>query len=986
MVIRYNYGEENEKHLDFTTINDSCGRTTTYHFYGYSGGYDDDNQSGCYKYGLTRQKYTTDSSGQVEEAVVYTWDELDNALSPVGYLVANACNDTATYVPVLIEQTIYRGGTVLFFSDPDNWGVSNPKDTYTTRYRDFDAYANPETTKEYDNVPPFESSTALKTITQTYFSNTNLNIVKDKPTTIRIQGNTSFPGDFTTSYTYDTYGNLLTENRFGVNTTHTYYSNRNLASTKDANNHTTSYGWTNGAINSINNSVYSISRSINWDGTVDSETNGRGYTTSHTYTSGMRISRSTPPIGNSTNFTYSFGSNSYIQETRGTFSSRIYYDGLGRGSSTWDSIGKTTSTTYKSCGVKSSTSSNIGDTVSFDNYGRITTVTHQDATQIRYTHYSDKHVEIIDEANKRSHQYYATFGSPGEKLLTSVKDANNSTATYSYNVLGNLLSSSFGIPSVSRTFYYNSKNFLYRETHPESGTTNYTFDNVGNLKTRDDGLTTKSYTYDAIDRLLSITAGIEILSYNYDDADNLTLLSSPDASLTYQYDAANRITGSTTTTLGQSNSLAFSYDNNDNLATILYPSGKTVSYGYNTLNQITGISGFGSTVSSVGYYTTGTSLGLLHNFSFGNGQTTTLTYNNRRAMTGTASGAINLGFTYGDNRGNMTGLTNNLDHNKDKSFTYDNISRLNAFNGPWGSGDFNYDADGDRSSKTMASTINYSYVSNRMASATGTSYAYNSDGDMISGGDFSFEYSPFHRIRQVSDSSGIISSFGFDGNGQRVYKTANNKTTIYIRDFKGRLLSELDSSGTFYDDYIYLGENMVARGGEPDPLSDLDDDGLSYAEEGINGTDPYNPDTDNDGVIDGTEVQQGTNPLNSDTDNDELSDGDEAQRGTDPLLFDTDDDGLSDGTEVQLETDPLLYDTDDDGLSDGYEIQIGTNPLFTDTDNDGLSDGDEILVNTDPLNPDTDGDGILDGVDPAPLMDQTWMIPVIYFPFLINGQ
>ena len=924
----YDYGVKYENlgreiHLDYTTVTDPCERETTYHFYGYSGGYDEVvNEPGCYKYGLTRHKFTTNSLGQVEEAVEYTWDKLDTALSPFPYTVQDACTDLETYVPVLLQQTVYHGGAIniiyQLYQDPDDWSVNQPEDIYTARYREPDDYGNPGIIKEYDEVPLSELATALKTSTTAYWYNENRNIVKDKVESVRIQGNYPFPGDFVSTYVYDGHGNLTKETRFGVITNHSYHSNGNLASSTDANNRTITYEWDNGAISEIDNSIYTIQRSINWDGTVASETNGRGHATLSSYTLGMRINSISPPVGNSIIFNYHFGAGAYSKKTRGGFFTKTYYDGIGRQIGTEDAIGKTTSLAYKACGLKDYTASNVGDTVYFDNRGRIKKITHKDGQQIQYSHHSDQHVEMIDEENKHTHHYYATFGTPGEKYLTKVKDAYSRSATYSYNILGSLLTSAFD--SSSRTFQYNSKNFLKQETHPESGITRYTYDAVGNIKTKDDGLTTKSYAYDAINRLANITAGTQTLSYDYDDADNLVLLTSPDASLSYQHDPGNRITGSTLTTLGISKSLGFTYDNNDNLKTIGYPSGKTVNYSYNDFNQVTGISGFGSTVSPIGYYTSDASLGLLRNFSFGSGQTTTLSYNNRRAMTGTESPVLDLSFIYGDDRGNMTALTNNLDQSRNISFTYDNLSRLRNFNGPWGSGSFSYHGDGDRNQKIIGNTITYSYGSNRMSSATGTSYGYNTDGDMTSAGDFDFEYTPFHRMQQIKKNSTTLAVFGYDGNGQRIYKTAGGKTTLYLRDHSNRLLTELDSSGTFYDDYIYLGDKMVVKVSKPDPDSDLDNDGLSYADEQIHGTDPHDP------------------------------------------------------------------DSDDDGVTDGDEIQLGTGPLDPDSDDDGLFDGNEVLLGTDPLNPDTDGDGIVDGIDPQPLFNPAWTLPVIYQLLLFNGE
>ncbi len=886
----YDYGEQDEIHRDYTTISDSCGRETTYNFYGYSGGYDAGGQSECYKYGLTRHKFTTNSSGQIEEAVEYTWDKLDNALSPVDYIVPNGCDDFATYVPVLSQQTIYHGGTVdglyQVSPDPDNWGVHIPDDIYTTRYRVFDAYGNPGKATEYDEVPPFETSPALKTTTTVYRTWTDLNIVKGIPSSVRTQGNGTFPGDFRTKYDYDANGNLTEENRFvdvswnnGIKTIYTYFpsgsSKGNLQSVIDANGHTTTYEWDKGAVKKTTKGTeYSINRIINWDGTIDKETNGRGYTTSYQYTPGMRLERIIPPLtipqSNPTIFNYNFGADTYTKKTRGNFFTKTSYNGLGNISGTEDSIGKTSTITYKACGLKNSTSSNIGDTVNFDNFGRITKITHLDGEDINYIHHDDKHIEIIDEENKHSHQYYATFGMPGDKFLTSVRDALNQTGTYSYDILGSLLSASFGLNN--RTFNYNPKHFLDRETHPESGTTSYTFDNVGNIKTKADGLTTKVYEYDTINRLKSITAGNKALDYQYDDADNLTWLTSPDGWVHYEYDENNRMEHVTTNTIGMKDSISYEYDGNDNIRHIIYPSGKVATYAYNNWNQVTGITDFGSSVSLITYYISGPFRGLLKSYLFGNNKSMLLSYNSRRAMTRTqSSGALDLSFVYNDKRGNMTALTNNLNPSKDKSFFYDDLDRLDTFDGAWGNdGDFNYNVDGDRNLKTQGTTITYGYVSNRLDSAGGINYSYNNSGDMETAGNFSFGYTPFHRI-EWADNAGIKTYFGYDANDQRIYKRTGEKWEIFLRGTDGNVLADIDRSEVSQNEYVYLNDQMVAKVKEP--YNDSDNDGLSdQQEKHIYNTDPHAWSSDEDSLSDGEEIRIGTDPNNKDSDNDGLWD------------------------------------------------------------------------------------------------------------------
>jgi hypothetical protein len=146
--------------------------------------------------------------------------------------------------------------------------------------------------------------------------------------------------------------------------------------------------------------------------------------------------------------------------------------------------------------------------------------------------------------------------------------------------------------------------------------------------------------------------------------------------------------------------------------------------------------------------------------------------------------------------------------------------------------------------------------------------------------------------------------------------------------------------------------------------SDLDNDGLTDAEEAILGTNPNKADTDGDGINDLTEV--GVDHIYT------------VGIDTNPLDADTDDDGLSDGTEdanknglVDLgETKPLLADSDLDGIKDGVESGVtagvadpdGAGPLLGTNPALFVADADP-LTTTDPTKLDSDGDGLNDGME-----------------------
>ena len=115
--------------------------------------------------------------------------------------------------------------------------------------------------------------------------------------------------------------------------------------------------------------------------------------------------------------------------------------------------------------------------------------------------------------------------------------------------------------------------------------------------------------------------------------------------------------------------------------------------------------------------------------------------------------------------------------------------------------------------------------------------------------------------------------------------------------------------------------------------------------------------------------------LTDDIDQDGLTNAEEYSFGANPIEEDTDIDGLSDREEVAgnpsdasiiYNSNPLIYDSDNDGWNDfreryndlddsNLQSDNTTNPLIKDTDGDGLNDPEDL----DPLN--ASGDGIISG-------------------------
>ena len=777
--------------------------------------------SNIWRVGRPKSVVITKSNVPVKSET-YTWGQYStistlNSVANAGWgglELQGTVWDISVKVPLLTNKAITRDGQ-----------------QYSTAITSYDSYGNPQTITENGNK--------VRTKNLTYWYNTTKNIVRGKPATERVTG--GFPGDFTTYYTYDagSKGNLTTVKKYASNSTnvanYTYDTlTNNLQTVRDANNNTTTYGWSNGRVATVSNPAYNpatkVSRVINPDGTVDSETDGRGKTTYFDYDGILRLTAVTPPAAaNPTVFVYQ-PDYSYMTKTRGGFSVRNDYDGFGRVTNTSDSVGRTTATVYSSYGTKTNMTSNTGDTVDFDYFGRTTRIAHRDSSQIIYG-YSGSIVTITDENQKPTVLTYNAFGNPDDKFLVNVRDAKNYDTTYNYNILGSLTTITQG--SVVRSFNYDpSNNFLAGEVHPDNGTISYTRYPLGNLNTRTDSLGTVYYFYDAANRLrhTDSPSGTPLVTFDYDGADNRTSMTTPTAAFGYTYDDANRLTGKSETIAGKPYVTTYVPNRNDYITDIFYPSGKHVVYSYNTLNQVTSVTGFGGSITNIQYCTTvdGSCVGLPKSYFGSNGITTNFTYTNRNFTDNISAlpGVLDVGYDY-DSRGNLQSITNNRDASKNQAFSYDDLNRLEAFSGLYGAGSFGYDRNGNRMTKTLAgftsTTYTYDPATNRLTSTSGGDIfsfgGYNGNGDVTSysspSGSFSLQYDVFHNLASLNTpGGGQLAGYTYDGDGMRITKTSNGKTLTYHYDPAGRVLTESDEVGGFTD-YIYLHGKLVARVDNP---------------------------------------------------------------------------------------------------------------------------------------------------------------------------
>jgi YD repeat-containing protein len=365
---------------------------------------------------------------------------------------------------------------------------------------------------------------------------------------------------------------------------------------------------------------------------------------------------------------------------------------------------------------------------------------------------------------------------------------------YTYDTLGNLLrveqrgGTTDSTQWRVRTFTYNSLSQLLTATNPESGTISYVYDNDGNLLQKTSpapnqtGTATQivSYCYDEQHRITGKGYGAQscplatpVVSYVYDSGANakghLTSMTDQAGTASYTFDVLGRMSTETRSLTGANNgaiskTVSYEYNLDGSLKVLHYPSGAAVTYTpWNNGSAAVSIPQDAKDLGSGINYASGGAYGpdlSLTNFVSGSGGaaaiTNTFTYNKRlqpvnmSAVAGSQT-VFSIGYDFhlgnGDN-GNVFGITNYKDSNRNQTFTYDPLNRvISAQNAGtdctakvlqnkteyWGNS-YTYDAWGNLLGKTItkcgAENLNLTADAHNWIHGPGTDYRYDAAGNM----------------------------------------------------------------------------------------------------------------------------------------------------------------------------------------------------------------------------------------------------------------
>lgn len=418
------------------------------------------------------------------------------------------------------------------------------------------------TTHTYDSYGNLASTTnhAGEKVTETH------NQRGDRLTVTTARGNVegAEPAKFTTSYSYDPAGNLLTEtDPLGNERVFEYDPNGNKTIATDSNGNTTSYEYD--AANRLESETdaeeHTTSYGYNVLGQRTSIVDPEGRETSFTYETNGNLLSAETPSGDKTEYTYGLaGELSILKDPNGNETS-YWNDGAGNLVETERPDSKAVKNTFDDNGNRLTHTNAVGQTTSYtyDAFNRLTSMTTPGGNTTTYT--------------------YDLGG-----LLSSSKDPMGRTTSYSYNTAGRLsqVSYSDGVtPTVS-----------------------YTYDADGHRLTMTDGSGTSSYAYDRAGKMTSQTTGAGSIGYGYDAAGNTTSISYPNGkSVTNAYDDANRLVGVTD---WSANTTAFGYDDSGLKTTTTFPAGtgQTDTTAYDANGEVESITQMhGGTVLASASYT-----------------------------------------------------------------------------------------------------------------------------------------------------------------------------------------------------------------------------------------------------------------------------------------------------------------------------------------------------------------------------------------------
>lgn len=409
--------------------------------------------------------------------------------------------------------------------------------------------------------------------------------------------------------------------------------------------------------------------------------------------------------------------------------------------------------------------------------------------------------------------------------------------------------------SLSDNKYMNGKE-LSSETNSDYGQKNYTYDQLGqNILTSQHGDRNCNYqTYTVLDQITQYNCaggaeynvgykfnylfsllgmGVEgqLQSVESNDGYQYTDTSKYNGAKSYyEYDTLNRVTNKNQRVgVLQSNgapinslNVNYSYTSEDKIKTLTYPSGKVVTYDYDTTNGFVNRISVGNTnIANFTYITD-----LLDTITWGNGRTTKYKYNlSRLFLDSIVDPEYSATYNY-----NEEGLLNRefIQGVGETNFNYYNNNQLKSESSNIGSIytiNYQYDSNKNRKIVNLTGTKppsypyanhSYSYTNNKfnniVMDGLNVSFSYTGTGELNLTSLLGSAVYDKQGRRAWESNNGIFGAgyLHYNQKNERVYNGRGGIERQYIYDENNQLLGEYDINGQVIVEYIWYGLKPVA--------------------------------------------------------------------------------------------------------------------------------------------------------------------------------
>ncbi len=782
--------------------------------------------------GRVWQTYQKGSGG-----ATYTRTQEDFAARPISVQPQCTSGSSGCDAPVTgdVSNYVYTSATIRETYD----GQPAPKSVRTVYTPD--AYGNITQTDEYS-----DTGALYRTTKQTFYPDT----AAAKPIRNKVGLSQVFDGGGSrvseTRYVYDGAGNYATPpakgdltrvdattdgTNFFAQTTNTYDTYGNLASTKDDVNPATTFEYdptyhlfqTAMVKPVVNGIAQQTTNTYDYRmGKLSSTTDPNMATTSYAYDVFGRTTSIWAPMEQgyaaTAKYDYYFGSpqsmvHVQVRRDAGGPATAVYqnawwfYDGLGRviqkqstglnGSilvnTAYDSRGQTWAVSNPYTAVASGTYQAPNWAVQpytehlYDPVGREMTSKNPDGTTRTYSYFQWT-TTITDENGRQKKTLADAFG-----RTSQVQELNQGqwyTTKYDYDVTDRLRIITDNALNTTNMNY----DWLGRKTKmidPDLGTWYYAYDGAGNLLLQTDAkrqatcsyfdpvnrVTGKGYTVTGVepDPLpATYCTGSKNVNYIYDQGTNgigrRTGMNDSSGSTAWSYDKQGRMLAETKTISGAPTpyTTSWTYDAMDRPISMTYPNGEVMYTAYN--EQGLPASG-GWEVGYSDYNAAGqlTAINPTDEYHY-----TNYTYNPKNLrLTQLEARGVSSSYQY-DNAGNIKTITDTL-RSEVTTFGYDDLDRLTSATLTGGSAPYSqawqYDSIGNITSGAASYTYGDTNHKHAVTQVGTQAYSYDANGNMTNRAGDILTYDPENRLVQVVSADGTTTTaYTYDGDGNRVKK------------------------------------------------------------------------------------------------------------------------------------------------------------------------------------------------------------------------